>query len=1201
MSSTKWTKEQLDAIETKGCNLLVAAAAGSGKTTVLVERIIRKILDKDNPCDIDSLLVVTFTNAAASEMKERIGDAIGDRIEKEPENHFLQRQLILLNKASITTIHSFCLNVIKNNFHLIDLDPSFRVSDTTEIEILKKEAIEETMDFFYDASDSEFLEFVESYSTGKSDNKIEEIVSRVYTYAISSPFPDRWLNEKLNMLNIDDDFSFSNSKWGEILLKDIKRSFLASKEDGERILKFMEGDDFPPKYIEVFKTILEIINNVINSSSLESMALSLEGIKLPALSGKVENEYLKTRASDFKKDFTALCKKAQASISKDPNEIKLEINTSHRLIGVLVSMVKKFSQVFAEKKRERSLIDFNDIEHFALNILTMEEDGEIVPSKAALEYRERFKEILVDEYQDSNYVQEYILETISCRENGNRFMVGDVKQSIYRFRQAKPEIFLKKYNDFINTDEEAKEDFKGRKILLYKNFRSRETVLDGVNYIFERIMSEDVGELSYTEVERLNKGADFNDDLIDNFEAGGSIELNLIEDIKDDSDEDDIDKITLEARYVASRIKSMINSDNPLYVYKKNPETGEREYTPAKYKDVVILLRSTKGISDVFEQELAIQGIPCYSDTGGGYFDTIEIKTILSLLKVIDNPLQDIPLLAVLRSPIFSFTPEDLIDLRLIGKGYFYDILKTASIKECSIKDKAINVLAKIQKWQQIAKNTPIDEFIWYLYSDTGYYSYLGVLPKAEVRQANLRVLFERARDFLSTSFKGIFSFINFIDKIRISSQDLSAAKSLSENEDVVRIMSIHKSKGLEFPVCICSGFGRNFNKQDFRESILLHSDLGFGPDIVDLEKRIKYKSSIKEAIKTKIQIENISEEMRVLYVAFTRAKEKLIITGTVKKIDDKIQYYSHFPKDASLSEAKVLGSSSYIDLLAPLIISNIDRHDFPYTYNVVRKSEVKEENVEAIEEGERTLEAIKDLPLEYETNSIDEINRRLSYKYSNMELSKIPSKLSVTEAKRIINSSSEESMDLLHSYVLKTPNFLKDEKRISSAERGTLMHFMMQKIPLKKDITKGDLEEVLNDLVNRDFITKEESESINILSILRFLRSELGVRILNSNLVMREAPFHIKLPVGEIYKEYSHIDETIDIQGIIDCFFEEDGEIVLVDYKTDYVTEDNIDDIRGKYIVQIDLYAKALEMQTGKRVKEKYIYLLSKGIEIRY
>ncbi|MEG1415241.1 MAG: helicase-exonuclease AddAB subunit AddA [Clostridium sp.] len=1199
MSSTKWTKEQLDAIETKGCNLLVAAAAGSGKTTVLVERIIRKILDKDDPCDIDSLLVVTFTNAAASEMKERIGDAIGDRIEKEPENHFLQRQLILLNKASITTIHSFCLNVIKNNFHLIDLDPSFRVGDTTEVEILKKEAIEETMDSFYNEPEVDFLEFVESYSTGKSDSKIEELIQRVYSFSISSPFPDMWLDEKIEMLNIDDDFNFSDSVWGQIILSDIKRSFASYKEEGERLLMLMEGEQFPKKYIDVFKDIISITNMALSSENIDSLALSLSDVKLPALSGKCENEFLKTKASKFKKDFSDHCKSAKGLCDRDKDDINQEIKTSHRLMGVLVKMVKKFSSIFAQKKRERLIIDFNDIEHFALNILTENIEGNITPSKTALEYRERYREILVDEYQDSNYVQEYILDTISNKETGNRFMVGDVKQSIYRFRQAKPEIFLNKYSNFIGVDEEV-EDFTGRKILLYKNFRSRETVLDGVNFIFERIMSEEVGELSYTEVERLNKGADFNDDLIDGFVAGGSIELDLIEDVKDEGDEDDIDKITLEARYVASKIKSMINSDKPFYVYKKNPSTGEREYVPAKYKDIVILLRSTRNISDVFEEELSLEGIPCFSDTGGGYFDAIEIKTIVSLLKIIDNPLQDIPLLAVLRSPIFGFTPEDLIDLRMIGKGYFYDMLKTASIKECSVKSKAIHVLSKIDKWQQMAKNTPVDELLWHLYTDTGYYAYLGVLPKAEIRQANLRVLFERARDFLATSFKGIFSFINFIDKLQVSSQDMAGAKAISENEDVVRIMSIHKSKGLEFPVCICSGFGKNFNKQDFRESILLHSELGFGPDIVELDKRIKYKSTIKEAIKTKLQIENISEEMRILYVAFTRAKEKLIITGTVKKIEDKIHYYANFPKNAPLSEAKVLSSSSYIDLIAPLIISNIDRYDFPYTYNVIRKEEVKASHVENIEKGEDALEAIRDLNMEYETDKIDEIDRRLSYKYEDAALAKVPSKLSVTEAKRIINSTQEESMNLLHSYVLKTPSFLKEEKKITGAERGTLMHFMMQKIPLKKDITKGELEEVLKDLVDREFITKEESEVINILSILRFLKSELGIRMMNSNNIMREAPFHVKIPVSDIYSEYSNVNETIDIQGIIDCFFEEEDGLVLVDYKTDYVTDDNISSIKEKYRVQIDLYARALEMQTGKRVKEKYLYLLSKGIEVR-
>lgn len=1194
VSSTKWTKEQEAAIETKGSNILVAAAAGSGKTTVLVERIIRKITDSTNSCDIDSLLVVTFTNAAASEMKERIGDAIGKKIELEPQNHFLQRQLILLNKASITTIHSFCLNIIRNNFHTIDLDPGFRVGDTTEVEILKKEAIEETLDYFYEEGSSDFLNLIESYASGKADTKIEEIIDRVYRFSVSAPFPIKWLESKLDMLRVDENFDFSSSPWGEIIIEDIKRTYTSYLDEVNRILRHLEVEGFPTKYIEIFNSMINISKCVIDSNTLGDIGMVLSDVKLPALSGKAPNEDLKSKAGEFKKDFTAEVKKTLSLLYKSEDDIRNEIVSSYPLMKSLVDLTKKFMEVFSEKKRERSLIDFNDIEHFALNILTCEENGEIIPSKIALEYREKFTEVMVDEYQDSNDVQEFILNTVSKVDAGNRFMVGDVKQSIYRFRQAKPQIFLNKYDRY-------KDEVEGKRILLYKNFRSRDIVLNGVNFIFERIMSEDVGELSYTQEERLNIGADFNDHLIDGFEAGGKIELNLIEDIKDESDEDDIDKITLEARVVAEKIRSMVNGENPFKVYSKNPETGIKEYRNARFKDVVILLRSTKGISDVFEEELTLSGVPCYSDTGSGYFETIEIKTIISLLKVIDNPLQDIPLLSLLKSPIFSFTPEDMIDLRISSKGYFYECLKELSLNDSNIGIKSKHVVTKINEWQEKAKNAPIDEFLWFLYEDTGYYAYLGVLPNAFQRQANLKVLFERARDFMATSFKGIFSFVNFIDKLKVSSGDMSGAKTLSENEDVVRIMSIHKSKGLEFPICICSGFGRRFNQQDFRESILLHESLGFGPDIVDLNKRIKYKSSIKEAIKKKLQIEAKSEEMRILYVAFTRAKEKLIITGTVKKIDDKIESYSSLEKGKPLSEAKVLSSGSYLDLIAPLVLSNEGDGDFPFKSSIIRKSEVISTSREIIEKGESVIEQLKSLDDEYETNKKDEINRRLSFKYEKEYLSKIPSKLSVTEAKRIINSIDEEAEDLNRSFILKTPNFLKDEKRISSAEKGTLMHFMMQKVNLKEEITLSSLKETLETLVTKEFITLEESEAINLIGIERFFRSSLGERIINSNKVLREVPFHIEVPIGYIYKEYEGENETIAIQGIIDCFFEEDGEIVLIDYKTDYVTEENINEIYERYKVQINLYTLAIEKLTGKKVKEKYIYLLGKGIELKY
>ena len=1190
----KWTDEQLAAIETTGNNLLVAAAAGSGKTTVLVERIIRKITNKEVPCDIDSLLVVTFTNAAASEMKERIGDAIGKKIQDEPQNHFLQRQLVLLNKANITTIHSFCLNVIRNNFHQIDLDPSFRVGDTTEVEILKKEAIEETLDYFYDLNEEDFLNLVESYASGKGDTKIEDIIQRVYNFSISTPFPEAFLNEKLEMLNIDSDFDFSNSPWGEILIEDIKRTYSSYLTEGEGILKKLEAEDFPVKYIDSFKQIVSICKEVDFGDSIDSLKLSLEGVKLPSLTGKVNNEYLKAKASDMKKDFTAEVKKTLSVLSKSEDDIKEEINIAYPLMKTLVNVVKKFMEIFSEKKRERLIIDFNDIEHFALNILCTYENGEAVPSKVAMEYRERFSEVLVDEYQDSNDVQECLLEMVS--KGNNRFMVGDVKQSIYRFRQAKPEIFLKKYSKYT---EDLSED-NNKKILLYKNFRSRENVLNGVNFLFERIMSENVGELDYSEKERLNIGADFKNELINGFNAGGKIELNIIEDVKDEDNEEDIDKITLEARFVANKIKSLINSDEEYRVFAKNPETGEMEYRKARYKDIVILLRSTKNISDIFEEELSQSGIPCFSDTGGGYFETVEIKTIVSLLKVIDNPYQDIPLIAVLKSPIFSFTSEDLIDLRLSNDGYFYDCLKTLASEESEIGYKCLNVLNKVDAWQTKAKNTPIDEFLWYLYEDTKYFAYLGVMPNSHQRQANLKVLFERAREFMATSFKGIFSFINFIDKLKVSSGDMSGAKTLGENEDVVRIMSIHKSKGLEFPICICSGFGRKFNQQDFRESILLHQKLGFGPDIVDLSKRIKYKSSIKEAIKTKLQIEAKSEEMRILYVAFTRAKEKLIIIGTVKKIDDKVEYWSSFNKNEALSEAKVLAANSYLDLISPVILSNTEE-DSPFTYNVIKKESIVETDIVEEEEKTSAIEYLKNISEGYETESSDEIKRRLSYLYPKQYLAKVPSKLSVTEAKRIINSTAEDVETLNRSFILKTPNFLKEEKRITSAEKGTLNHFMIQKVNLNEKIDLDSLNKTLENLIEKEFITKEEASAINLYNINRFFKSSLGQRILKSQRVYRETPFQIDVPIDYIYKEYTNEEEKISIQGIIDCFFEEDGELVLIDYKTDYVTEEIKDEIFERYKIQINLYALALEKLTGKKVKEKYIYLLSGGIELKY
>lgn len=820
MSSPKWTKEQQAVIDSRNCNLLVAAAAGSGKTAVLVERIIQMITDKENPIDIDKLLVVTFTNAAASEMRERIGDAIGKALDKNPENKHLQTQLILLNKASITTIHSFCLEVIKSNFHKINLDPNFRIGDSTECILLKQESIEEVFEKLYEEADEEFLNLVESYAEKRGDNNLQDIILSIYNFAMSSPDPIKWLNDSANKFNIGDNFDFSTSIWASAILNSIKIEINGMESSMKKALLELEGIEELETYYDKFKSdyngikrILEGCdkswNDAFNAMSSMKFENYVKGVKRLSKDAPTYIIDIKKRADDIRKSVKKSVENMIVStFCKDNEDIKEEIKYLYNVVKAISNTVIKFDELYSDKKREKGIIDFNDIEHFALKILTTsDENGEVIPSDVALEYREKFYEIFIDEYQDSNYVQEVLLSTIAKIKTPNRFMVGDVKQSIYRFRQAKPEIFLQKYSDYSVEEGELY-----RKIMLYKNFRSREEVVDSANYIFENVMSKSIGEIEYTEEERLNLGAIFKENNDEDAIIGGPTEIHLMQTKANEKDseeenneyEEEIDNIQVEARMVGKIIKDLMSRDEKGKIQKVYDKKTD-EYRPVEFKDIVILLRATSAWAPVFADELMDMDIPTYADTGLGYFDTIEIKTIMSLLHIIDNPMQDIPLLAVLKSPIVGLTPEELIDIRLEDDNRsFYEALEAFSKEESEKSYKCREFLEKLNDYKEKSLYMSTDEFLWYLYTKTGYYAYVGALPGGSQRQANLRILFERAKQFEETSFKGIFNFINFIAKLKKSNSDMGSAKTLGENANVVRIMSIHKSKGLEFPVVIC-------------------------------------------------------------------------------------------------------------------------------------------------------------------------------------------------------------------------------------------------------------------------------------------------------------------------------------------------------------------------------------------------------------
>ncbi len=1242
--ATQWTKEQLDAIETRDSNLLVAAAAGSGKTAVLVERIIKIITDPKRPVDIDRLLVVTFTNAAAAEMRERIADAISKELDKTPESKLLQRQLTLLNRSNITTMHSFCLDVIRNNFHHIDLDPGFRIAADTETVLMKQDIMEELFEDKFEDKDESFISLVEAFGGGRDDRRLQELVYNLYGFSMSGPWPKKWLMEKAEEFNIPESFNIGESSWGRVLLQGAVVELRGIMGRLNHAAEIAENTPGLEPYLENFAGDIALINTLIKAlqDSFEKGEAAFSEAAFSKLKtvrkANVSDELAQAEVKSIRDEAKKKVKDLGGSLYGVPIKESLDnLKAMYPLMKELSKLVLDFGERYKAAKKERGILDFNDLEHYCLEILTVVEEDKIGPSEVALKLRENFKEILVDEYQDSNNVQETIINMVSKKftDNPNVFMVGDVKQSIYRFRQAKPELFLEKYATYSEEQGES-----NRKILLYKNFRSRDEIINGVNFIFKELMSETIGELNYTSKEALNLGASYMNNEEENTIVGGPLELHILnlnddkteeeklEEEKvtgieeDELSEEELDKVQLEARLVAKRIKELINPNikNEFKVFDKDLSA----YRRVRYKDIVILLRATSQWAPIFEEELGLQGIPVYADTSTGYFQSVEIRTIMSLLQIIDNPMQDIPMLAVLRSPIFAFTTEELADLRAQEKDrYFYENIKALAEEEDTeykeLQEKCRYFIKSLNTWRDKSIYMPIDEFIWYLYMDTSYYGYVGAMAKGIQRQANLRVLFQRAREYDKTSFKGLFNFINFINKLRKSSGDMGSAKILGENEDVVRIMSIHKSKGLEFPVVILSGTGKNFNLMDLRGEVLYHEELGYGPNYVDIDKRVSYPTIAKEAIKRKFKLESLSEEMRILYVAFTRAKEKLIITGSVTNLEKAADKWCQGASaSGKIPESEVFKGKSYLDWIAMAIskhphgeaIREINNCSITVTSEdegslwktkLWKKGEVLGEKIKVPVDNSEDLSALQG----EEGGYSKEIDRRLSFDYKYKYSSTLPANISVSELKRqaLKEEYDGEYVSIFKPESIRKPEFLQERRGLSPAERGTIVHFVMRHMNFDKVASIEEINDQINAMVDKELINEEERKAVSSKKILDFFKSSLGETLLKvhkaQGKIYREVPFFIEIPSTVVRPELPkeiYSDEKIRVQGIIDCFFEEEDKLVLLDYKTDFVGEKGEEEIKERYKLQISYYCDALQRLTGKEVKDKYLYLFYNG-----
>ena len=1136
---------------------------GSGKTTVLVERIINKMIKEK--IDIDKLLIVTFTNAAASEMRQRILEALYEKIEENPEDEILQRQVVLLHKANISTIHAFCLEVIKNYFYEINISSNFRIGDNQEIELLKQETLEEVFDNLYEENSEQFINLTNMYVGYRDDENLKQLILKIYNYSQSMPFPEEWINENVERFNLKDklNLDFGKTLWGKILLEYFKQEVESCKDELESICKKLSKEIELEKYYSVILNDIENLKILLKEENTwNDICNNLANIKFKTWPRQAKTDCdLKDKCKELRDNVKDRIKELSKKIFiYNSEEANKDIYSMYNTLKTLEKIILDFSIKYQENKKEKNIIDFNDIEHLALKILVKkDEKGNYVPTEIAKIYKEKFVEIAIDEYQDSNLVQEYIITTIS--NNNNIFMVGDVKQSIYKFRQARPELFLEKYDEYVLSDDD-KQCNQNTKIQLFQNFRSRENVLYITNIIFNNIMSKKLGDINYTKEEYLNYSANYKKSENDK-KFAGKVELNIIDLAEKEEEENNnelIEKNEIEAKFVANRIKKLLQED--YYIFDK--KQGYRKLT---YKDVVILLRTTSDIATLYEKELNKLDIPVFSDTSSNYFETEEIQIILSVLKIIDNPNNDIPLVTVLRSQIGGFTDNDLIEIRLNSKdtGFYEALISMLENEENrELKEKVSSFLKMLDEWQEKQEYLSLDELIWYLYESTGFYDYISTSSNAELKTANLKLLYEKAKDYQKASFKGLYNFINYIDKISKTSGDVGSAKLIGENENVIRIMSIHKSKGLEFPVVFLCGIGKQFNMQDLNQNILLHQDIGFGPKVIDYERKIEYNTLAKEAIKIKLLNETLSEEMRLLYVALTRAKERLIISGCDKNIEKSMLNKGNAISNLEnkISIANIRKCKTYLDWIELVYLKEKEKLKQILEINVYNKNKINYNKLENKKEISH-LQEIENWSKNVKQDYLGKINELLNWKYEYEESTKIEGKESVS------NIAKGEKIEIIE--ITNKPKFLNETEKLSKAEIGTLMHLIMQKLDFKENYNELKINKLIQKLIKDKVITENQSKYINIDKIIRFTNSNIYKELQNAKQVYKEQPFYIYLSADEIYN--NGIKEKILVQGIIDLYYiNKNDELILLDYKTDYVENNNEQELIDKYKGQLSI-----------------------------
>ncbi|MCU6707665.1 helicase-exonuclease AddAB subunit AddA [Paenibacillus sp. J5C_2022] len=1256
-----WTDDQWKAIVTEGANVLVAAAAGSGKTAVLVERIIRKI---SSHTDVDRLLVATFTKAAAAEMKERITVALEKGLEQQPDNEHLRRQLALMGRASVTTLHSFCLDVIRRYYPIIGLDPGFRIANETESELIRLEVLDELFEQKYEqAGDGgAFLRLADCYGGERGDEPLYELVQSLYDFAQSHPWPEHWLRETAAAYKLDSLEQLEASEWTLSVKRDVRLTLEGAESLLRQALAIAARPGGPDPYaatlVEDLQVVLHLQEVVAREpwSKWEPYFNSAAFGRLKPMRGEQYDKSLQEAAKELRDKAKDLLSSTLSELfGRGAEEFLHELQELGTLMGALSELVIAFGERYEEAKRSKGLLDFGDLEHYCLRILRdpSSQPDRLVPSEAALSYREQFDEVLLDEYQDTNLVQESIVTLIARQSSGNLFMVGDVKQSIYRFRLAEPNLFLQKYKSYRSSSDsgmlkhEDEETAPGVRIDLARNFRSRSEVVDGVNAVFRSIMRESVAEMDYDSRAELVCGAGYPPPSppdsctiqLTVLDRGGMAQAQEPGDDSQGHDEeygsdaDPSEEATvaeLEARWIARQLQDLMKQGFQVYDVKL------KAYRALQWRDVVILLRATQSWAPVLIEELQSFGIPAYAELSSGYFEAVEVETMLSLLRVIDNPYQDIPLAGTLRSPLFSLTGEELARIRILSRGtsYYEAVCHAAGADELEeeLRHKLSRFLNSLDRWREEARGGALADLLWGIYRETGYYDFAGGLPGGVQRQANLRALHDRARQYESTSFRGLFRFLRFIERMRDSGGDLGAARALGEGEDVVRIMSIHKSKGLEFPVVFAAGLGKLFNQQDLRSSFLMHRELGFGPRYVDSEQRMSYPTLPYLAIRKRMRMEMLAEEMRILYVALTRPKEKLFLLGTVASMEKaRDRWQALRDAEGTMPDYAIAGARTYLDWLGPLAsdqftqedadesggsgLSQWTAHTVPAEWLGAEAAASHEADAEHAEAAAERLQALVSLALIEGEEADEELDRRLQWHYPHRMAERIAAKTSVTEMKRMHEQAAEDvfsweegagraasSSSGSYSFRLRRPSFM-EEQSLTAAERGSASHLLMQHLPLHADVDRQVVESTLELMAEKRLLSGQQARSIDGGAVADFFREDIGKRLLAADWVKREVPFSCVFPSGRVYPAAEAdraTGEPILIQGVIDCLFQDDRGLVLLDYKTDSIYMKQWDRAAQRHRFQLELYAEAIQSVMKRKVDEIYVYFFDGSRTVR-